>query len=84
MLQLLTLNHRPTWRGHGRGMGGMGGMAGSLGVVEWIFLTSPRVGTGPAAPNISDGRELDTRGFQDMKDHERLNELMKRADETQT
>lgn len=35
----------------------MGTLVSSLGVVEWIFLTSPRVGTGPAAPNISDGRE---------------------------
>ena len=32
-------------------------MLGTLGMVEWVFLTSPRLGTGPAAPHISDGRE---------------------------
>lgn len=32
-------------------------VTGHLGMMEWVFLTSPRLGTGPAAPHISDGRE---------------------------
>lgn len=33
-------------------------MSGSLGALEWIFVSSPRLATGPEAPHISDGREL--------------------------
>ena len=33
-------------------------MPGSLGALEWIFVSSPRLATGPEAPHISDGREL--------------------------
>jgi len=35
----------------------MGPLVSALGSLEWIFVTSPRLGTGPAAPHISDGRE---------------------------
>jgi len=35
----------------------MGPLISSLGALEWIFVSSPRLATGPEAPHISDGRE---------------------------